>query len=183
MKRLFVFAALALLASCNSNDSKVASMKSPGTDTTTQADVTYPFTINYSSKFEIGSNEQSKKLLTIWKDYDNGDLTAHKDYFADTVELHFWDGSVVKGQRDTVLNGGNTFRATLASVRSEVDAVLPVKSIDKGQNWVTVWGTEYDTDKKGKVDSFYLQETWRQDSAGKFDFMMQYQRKATAPKM
>jgi hypothetical protein len=63
---------------------------------------------------------------------------------------------------------------------STVDAIMAVKSTDRNENWALIWGKEIDTDKKGKVDSFYLQETWRFDSSGKANFMLQY-RQAAAP--
>ena len=57
-----------------------------------------------------------------------------------------------------------------------------IESIDKNENWVCVWGMETDTDKKGKVDSSYLQETWRFNKDGKADLFYQFRAAATPPK-
>ncbi|HLG39724.1 MAG TPA: hypothetical protein VI461_08645, partial [Chitinophagaceae bacterium] len=62
-----------------------------------------------------------------------------------------------------------------------VDAVFAVKSTDKDENWVTIWGTEIQTDMKGKVDTVSLQETWRFNKAGKVDLMFQAARKGMLP--
>jgi hypothetical protein len=68
------------------------------------------------------------------------------------------------------------------SVVSKVFSIAPLKSVDKNENWVCVWGMETDTDKKGKVDSFYLQETWRFNKAGKADLLYQFRAEAMPPK-
>ena len=59
---------------------------------------------------------------------------------------------------------------------------MAVKSTDKKENWALIWGKEIDTDKKGKVDSFYLQETWRFNKDGQADLFFQYRQAATPPK-
>jgi len=38
--------------------------------------------------------KNAESLLAIWKAYDNGDLNASKELFADTVEASLGDGSV-----------------------------------------------------------------------------------------
>jgi hypothetical protein len=52
---------------------------------------------------------------------------------------------------------------------------------DKDENWVAIWGSEIQTDMKGKVDTVSLQETWRFNKAGKVDFMFQAERKGMLP--
>ena len=59
---------------------------------------------------------------------------------------------------------------------------MAVKSTDKDENWALIWGKEIDTDKKGKIDSFYLQETWRFNKAGKANLFFQYKQAAAPPK-
>ena len=62
-----------------------------------------------------------------------------------------------------------------------VEAVFAEKCTDKIENWDGLWGTEITTDKKGKVDTASLQETWRFNKAGKVDFMFQAIRKGMLP--
>jgi hypothetical protein len=182
MKKFLIMVTIVTIAACNSNNEpKTESMKS-GSDSTKMADVTYPYEIYYSSKFEIGDPQQTKMILEIWKDWDNGNLQAHKDHFADSLEMHTYDGTLMKGTRDSVLEMAQNYRNTLASVVSRVYTVAPLKSIDKDENWALVWGMETDTDKKGKVDSFYLQETWRFNKAGKTDLLYQFKADPMPPK-
>ena len=61
-------------------------------------------------------------------------------------------------------------------------AIFPVKSTDKNEDWVCIWGTEVNTDKKGKTDSVHLQETWRFNKDGKIDLLYQHSRVAKPQK-
>jgi hypothetical protein len=177
MKKFFVVAAIVVFAACNTNND---SAKSSGSDTAMQATVSYPYDIVYSSKFVIDDPKNAQTVLTLWKDWDNGNLSAHKDLFADSIELHFADGTTVHSSRDSVIAGGQSMRNMVASSVSMVNAVMAVKSTDKNEHWALVWGMSKETDKKGKVDSFYLQETWRFNDAGKANTMYQF-RSAAAP--
>ena len=176
MKRVLIALPFILLAACN-NQSKTESMKT-GNDsslsTTAMSDVTYPYDIMYSSKFEMTDPKYGQTILQLWKDWDNGNLSTHKEMFADSLELHTADGSMMKGTRDSVIAMAQNYRNSVGSAVSRVDAVTSLRSTDKNENWALVWGMETDTDKKGKIDSFYLQETWRFNKDGKPDLLYQF---------
>src|SRR6266496_4125774 len=135
MKKLIIVFSIVILTACSNQ--KTESMKS-GADstaasTTAMADVTYPYPVNYSSKFEMADPKYAQTILTLWKDWDNGNLSAHKEMFADSVEMYFSDGSTMHNVRDSVIAGAQTFRNTMASAVSSVDAVMSVKSTDKNE--------------------------------------------------
>ena len=151
-------------------------------DSTAQ-DISYAYTATYSSKFEMGDPKNAQTIVNLWKIWDDGDLSKGKDLFADSVEMHLSNGMIDKGPRDSVIAHAQAFRSTMESVTSTVEAFLPTKSTDKNEDWVAIWGKEISKDKLGKIDSSYLQETWRLNKDGKIDFMLQYNRPAAAPKM
>jgi hypothetical protein len=187
MRKILFFAALFFLAACNSSTDgeKMGSMSPTEKDSTRAATtdtVTYPYKANYSSKFEIGDAKNAQTILNLWKAWDNGNLASMKEAFADSVEMHFSNGQTMKGSRDTILAMSQSFRDNYSKVESSVDAFMPLKSTDKNEQWVAVWGTEISTDKKGKVDSSHLQETWRLNNNGKVDLMFQYSAKALPQK-
>jgi hypothetical protein len=67
---------LAFFTACNSNEpAKTDAMKS-GMDSTMQA-INSPYAIGYSSKFVMDDPKNAESLLTLWKDWDNGDLSVH----------------------------------------------------------------------------------------------------------
>ena len=181
MKKILIVASVVIFAACDSKKSEKAETAKTDAAPTGQT-INSPYPVGYSSNFVMGDPKHAEAILTLWKDWDAGNLSAHKEMFADSLELHFADGSMMHNLRDSVLAGGQQFRSTLASAVSSVDAVMSVKSMDKDENWALVWGKEIDTDKQGKVDSFYLQETWRFNKDGKANLMYQFRSAAAAPK-
>lgn len=189
MRNFLLLAGVIFLAACNSSTTTESdSMGSMGpTDSmatkSSDENVNYPYTAAYSSKFEMGESKNVETVLNLWKAWDNGNLSSMKDAFADSVTMFFATGDMMAGNRDTILAMSQSFRDNYAKVESRVDAVMPLKSIDKNEQWVGVWGMETTTDKKGKIDSTNLQETWRLDNNGKINLVYQYAAKTATPKM
>ncbi len=122
-------------------------------------------------------------ILSLWKEFDNNTLNNAKDKFADTITMLMPGFEMVGVSRDSALASTNAYRSMFANVTSRVSAVTALKSTDKNEEWVLVWGTEVHTDNKNVTDSVHLQETWRINKDGKVDYMMQYMRNPPAPKM
>jgi hypothetical protein len=133
----------------------------------------YPYTAEYSYKFEIGNPAYSKKILELWKDWDNNQLELHQDYFSDTITFQAPTGEVIKG-KDKFLANGRQYRDMYTNVKSSLEVWIPLRSIDKNQDWVAVWGREEDTDKDGKVTTNMIQEVWGFNKDGKIVFYRQY---------
>ena len=180
-----IMAGFSLLLACNNSPKEEVASISPNKDSSTSAsteNISYPYTATYSSKFEIGDPKHAQMILNLWKDWDNGTLANSKNAFADTVSMYFWDGTMMHTSRDSALAAAQKMRNTYSSVKSRVDAFIPLRSTDKNENWVTVWGMETHTDKKGKVDSVNLQETWRINKDGKTDLVYQFASMTKPPK-
>ena len=109
----------------------------------------------------------------MWKDFDNNTLDNAKDKFADTVRMIF-PGMEMRASRDSVIASTKSYRNSFSSVISMVDVVMAVKSTDKNDDWVLVWGDEIKTDKKNKTDTIALHEVWQLNKEGKVVFMQQY---------
>lgn len=187
MKKILLLSTSCLIIfSCANNADKTASSPSDTTkiaaSSTTTPVVEYPYIATYSSQMEAGDPNNSKKVLDIYKDYDNGNLLAHKEYFADTLEFDFAGGENVKGTRDSILNIAQKERSNLKSAEDKIMSFIASHSKDKGDNWVSVWTKEIDTHKDGKMDSSYLNENWMLDKDGKIAYMFQLSAKTTPPK-
>jgi len=179
MRRVVSTCVIAVLISCHSNPTSNTHTQA-GSDSTIPSatqDNTYAYPISYSSNFVMGDSKNCQAVLNIWKAWESGDLSKLKDYYADSVELHFWDGTLVHNTRDSAIAAAQTFRNTLTGVRCSVAAVTAIKSKEKDENWALFWGTETLTFKDGKTDSSFLQETWRFNKDGKADLMYQYAEK------
>jgi len=179
MKRIFVAVFAISLVACNNE--KTA-------DTSTTAEVkphvpvnTHGFTPAYSASFVMDSSANTETVLALWKEWKGGDLSASRTHFADSVSFFLADGTSMTGPTDELIKGMQDYRSSFKGMDVGVDAVFAVKSTDKDENWVTIWGTEIQTDMKGKVDTVSLQETWRFNKAGKVDLMFQAMRKGMLP--
>lgn len=169
----FVIATIAvLLFSCRAEEKKETESKEANKEGKTDL----PYEVTYSSKFEIGDSKYAESLLALWKAWDDGDILAKREFFADSMRFYTRDGSVMEGKTDSVMKGAQAFRSMFSSMKSTVHAYMPLKSTDKNDNWVCIWGTEVSTDKQGKTDSVALQETWRFNKDGKIDLMYQFGR-------
>ena len=100
---------------------------------------------------------------------------------SDSLSLFLADGTSMVGLTDTLLKNMQAYRSSFKGMEIAMDAIFAVKSTDKNEDWVTVWGTEVQTNMDGKVDSVSLQETWRFNNAGKVDLMFQAVRKGIIP--
>ncbi|MBL0184029.1 MAG: hypothetical protein IPP96_17800 [Chitinophagaceae bacterium] len=83
------------------------------------------------------------------------------------------DGSSMMGPTDTLMKGMQAYRSSFTKMEVNVEAIFAVKSTDKNENWVAVWGNEIQTNQAGKVDTVSLQETWRFNKEGKVNMMFQ----------
>jgi hypothetical protein len=177
MKKMFIVAITVSLVACNSGENKTAAFS--GKDSTAKTTInTAPYTASYSSSFEMGDSRHAETILALWSEWDNGNLEPSKSHFADTVQLYTGDGSLISGPRDSAIAGAQSYRNMFTTVKSTLGAIFPIKSTDKNEDWVCVWGTEVTTDKNGKIDSVHLQETWRFNKQGKVDLLLQHTRAA-----
>lgn len=149
-KMLYLFAAVALLASCKNGAKTAAST----TDSTAM-----PYKATYSSSFVIpDSTTNIKAVLQSLKDWEDNKLDNAPAYFADTVAMNFWDGSGFKLKRDSMVKVFQKFRDSLTSSKIEITAYVGLHSTDKNSDWVCVWYKQTDTFKTGKIDSAYYQD-------------------------
>jgi hypothetical protein len=189
MKKILAFLAVGLLAACTSNESSknestgTASDSSMSTMSTMPAAIQSPdYNILYSSSFVMDDPKNAETVLKLWKVWDDGDLSKAKDFFADNDTLYLSDGSVMTGPKDSIIAASQKYRSSLGSSVSRVNAIMAVKSTDRNEHWALIWGMEKNTDAKGKVDSSYLQETWRFNDNGQTDKMFQFRAAAAPPK-
>ena len=131
-----------------------------------------PYTATYSSNFAMGNPAHSKMILDLWKDWDDNAFNRH-DYMADTLVMYLPDGSVVKGKQAN-LDAAMKYRGSMTSAKSTLNAWMPLRSTDKNEDWVALWGSETDTYPDGKVQTRDIHEIWRINKDGKVDWMKQY---------
>lgn len=151
-------------------------------DKMTKADEAMPYTATYSSKFQIGDPKYAQIILKLWKDWDDNALDQSVAMFADTVTMYGADGTMLKGKEQNLAEA-KKYRGQFTTVKSTIHAFISLKSTDRNENWVAIWGTEEDTGKDGKVTSRELHEVWKFNTDGKIAVMRQFQAQSPAAPM
>ena len=174
---LFSAVLFLLIISCNdqvngpgAKGDSVASAK-----TSAPAPYEYITKSTYSSQFELGDPKQADIVFTLWKLFDANNLDQGLNYYADTVELWTNDGWKYRGPKDSLMDIMKRLRGVYTAVKTDVAAIIPLRIIDRDENWVCIYGTEYLT-IKNKVDSADIQENWRFNKEGKINMMHAYKR-------
>lgn len=130
----------------------------------------YPYVATYSSHFEMGNPAFAKTVLDLWKGYDENNWEVFSGVFADTAMAVLADGTTIKGKED-LLKFVKDYRSRFSSVKSTVTAWLAVRSVDRKEDLVSIWGREEDTHPDGKVTTVVLNEVWRFNKEGKVDMV------------
>ena len=131
-----------------------------------------PYTANYSSNFKMGSHDLSKMILELYKDYEKNDFTSKLDWFSDTAMVFLPDGTMKRGKEDFIEVFKNA-RSGVASSKFTFDAIIPLTSVDRKENWVALWGTEETGDKANPSNMMKseFQAIWRVNKDKKVDFL------------
>jgi hypothetical protein len=131
------------------------------------------YTAGYSSSFIIGDPSYSDKILMLWKDFENNTLDKHADFFADTVTMVLSNGTAIKGKADN-LKSVMQYRNSIKNYKVTIEAWVSLKSTDRNENVVCIWGTEEYTDKDDKQVRSQAHEVWAFNKDGKIALMLQY---------
>lgn len=154
MKNLIPFAMAALLYVACSPGEKPAEVTEP--EGSPAPSVQLPYQASYSST--VSQDVSDQDLLTVlnsYKAWENGDMAALRGTLADSVTFNAWDGFEYSGLSDGLLQRWSASRDSLSQVKITMHAWTKNHFVDKDSDVITVWYTEVDTYKDGKIDSAY----------------------------
>lgn len=174
MKKILIFIAVISLAFACESEKKSDVVEVPAK--VEPAPISLPYVPSYSSSFEVGNPEYATMIVQgSWKDWEDNNLDNMANWVADTITAMHSNNEVVHGA-DSLMARWKKARGEYESSKPRIDAVMPVYSTDKQEHWVLVWATSIDTKLDGTIDTVALMETWRINSAGKADWLMQFDR-------
>lgn len=131
---------------------------------------------SYSASFEIGNPDYAEMIIQgSWKDWEDNNLDNMVNWVSDTITAYHSNNEVVQGL-DNMMALWKGHRANYSSSKPTINAVMSVRSTDRNEDWVLVWGTSIDTKIDGTADTVTLMETWRINAAGKADLLLQFDR-------
>ena len=145
---------------CNSGP---APATDPATDTSkaaapAAAAVTMPYTPMYVTLTDDVSDADLLTVLNSYKYWENGDMTAMRSTLSDSVNFHSWTTLEFNGTADSLLKMWTKSRDSLSSVKITMTAWRKQHSVEKNEDWVSVWYDEVDKYKIGRVDSASYQD-------------------------
>ena len=126
----------------------------------------------YSSNFQMGNAAYVQKIMNVWQDWDDNMLNRH-DYFADSLAMYFSDGSMMKGKAENFA-AAKKYRSGFTSVKTVLHAIVPLRSNDRNEDVVAVWGEETNTLPDGKIEKKALHEVWFFNKDGMITAMRQW---------
>jgi len=135
----------------------------------------YPYKPTYSSAAYTASHpEYLLRVLTVWKNFETGNVTAMKQYYADTVTYDAADGFRFHGRAEDLLNMAKKGNAGLDSLRFDISMWQCVHLADRNEDWVYIWSVERRYPRDGKADTSFMHEQWKIEK-GKIIYFNQYQ--------
>lgn len=138
--------------------------------------ISLPYVPSYSASFEVGDPAYAEMIVQgSWKDWEDNNLDNMVNWVSDTITAFHSNNQVVNGL-DNLMARWKRMRADYTSSVPTINAVMSVRSKDKNEDWVLVWATSIDTKTDGAIDTVALMETWRINSAGKADMLLQFNR-------
>jgi hypothetical protein len=171
MTRQLLAGMLLLAASCNAPETESTALP----DNTSQVNVAahdYGVTASYSTDFAVGDHKHGDLIVKLWKDFDANTFENGSAYFADSV-MAIFPGYRALLSRDSMIAMAKLERDPMDSVRTSIDAIVPLKASNKNETVVAIWGEEH-AYIKGKKQRRDIHEVWGVNENGKVTWMKQY---------
>jgi predicted SnoaL-like aldol condensation-catalyzing enzyme len=116
-------------------------------------DSNYAYIINQSNQWTINPDSRNAKTaMTALKAFEIGDTALLKTCVADSLTVHY-DGGTYKGGKHEFMFAIIEVVKALKNLRLKVKDCQSVVSIDKQEEKVTTWYTQYWTTPQGLADS------------------------------
>lgn len=162
MKKFMLFLSIVLVfIACNSETKPAEATgdtTAKSTEPTAAPAVALPYTPEYVTLTDDVSDNDLLTTLNSYKYWENGDIAAVRSTFADSVEFQGWQGMHYKGLADGLMKIWKLSRDSMSSVKINMIAWRKQHSVEKNEDWVSVWYNEIDTYKTGRVDSASFQD-------------------------
>jgi hypothetical protein len=122
----------------------------------------------------MGDTQQGEAVIALWRHFDNNTLDSARSYFSDSfyMETPAFTGKL---QVDSALAGAKADRAQFSTLKTEIDAIIPLKANDHpDESLVSIWGEEIGT-MGGKEIKRKINEVWGFNKDGKVSWMLRYE--------
>lgn len=171
MKRsIVILLVIALMLAFNSHGQETAKKGRKAKAGSAMRMPNFAYEAGYSSNFSMGNPEHAAMVLTLYKNFEAKDW-SNDAWFADTVTVINADGTTTRG-KEQVMEMFKKYRDALSNVSFKMAAFMPLKSVDRNENWVALWGEQSVTmSENNQSSAFDFQAIWRINRDGKVDFI------------
>jgi len=137
---------------------------------------------SYSGSWVEG-DDSLKEVVLGWNNAlaSPTELETAASYLADSVTVVMWDGTIVDGTKDSVMNYVKEFVAGASSLTVDFDAIMVVHSTDMNSDVVMSWTDERWTDDEGTEEHMWIHEDYILEN-GKIRMVQQYAMKDSKSK-
>lgn len=149
-KFFFLLLTAAVFASCSS--SEAPEVKGATDAPAAPVAVNLPYTVPRTPDWEKGNPAHVAVAMNTLKAFADNDMTAMQQYLADTVAF-LVNNMSFRGTRDSLMKIMTDYRSRMTDVNIRMQDYESVKSKSRGEEWVSLWYTETNTMKDGRVDS------------------------------
>ncbi|HVZ26518.1 MAG TPA: hypothetical protein VG842_10705 [Sediminibacterium sp.] len=148
MRTIFTLGCLLLAATACKNTPE----NKPATTASDSTQPHYAYTIEKPDNWDKGNPKNIELSLNALKAFEENRIADCVGFFGDSVR---WQSDYVdqKFSKDSLKSFLTMGRASMASMKVQMEDFESVISKDKKDEYVTLWYKQYITDKNGKMDS------------------------------
>jgi hypothetical protein len=150
-KYILIFLLAAYAVSCNTKDNNKA--------TTSSSTIKLPYEATYATNFTNDVPDSTLLLaLNSYKYWENNDMKGLRSTMGDSIYVNAADGFKFKGMADSMIKIWTGIRDSMVSVKITMDVWLKNHSVKDSTYYINAWYKEFDTYKRGRVDSAYYED-------------------------
>ena len=125
------------------------------------------YTPSYSNKWSIGDSMKSNVIMKFLINWEHNNIDT--SFFSSWVYYKYnWE------KKDSILSKLKTERDKFAKWKIIVSSIVSLKSIDRNENWVTVYGSVNKKDFKGIASVTYFTQWYKMDNNLKISFFKEF---------
>ena len=115
----------------------------------------YAYALKNPDQWEIGPRENTQIVLQAMKNYEQGNIDAAMDAYADTIDLRFdgFEGSILKDSLKAM------FRMAFGSMKGmqiTMNDFVSLKSKNNKEEWVSLWFKQKWQNQNNHWDSIFV---------------------------
>lgn len=125
------------------------------------------YTASYSNKWSIGDSTKSNVIMKFFSRWEHNNIDT--SFFSNWVYYKYnWE------KKDSILSKLKTERAKFAKWKIIISSIISVKSKDRNEDWVTVYGTVNKKDFKGSASVTNFTQWYKIDKDLKISFFKEF---------